>query len=114
MSKLLPLCLLLPAHTQAESIKQLEPYCSEFLIHAADNEGLQRGVDEHLITKLSQWCSIPVTYAGGGRNLQDLDNVAGLSRGTVDLTIGSALDCFGGSGVRLDECVEWNRRQANP
>lgn len=95
----------------AESIKQLEPYCSEFLIHAADNEGLQRGVDEHLIAKLSQWCSIPVTYAGGGRNLQDLDNVARLSRGTVDLTIGSALDCFGGSGVRLDECVEWNRRQ---
>lgn len=97
-----------------ESIKQLEPYCSEFLIHAADNEGLQRGVDEQLITKLSQWCSIPVTYAGGGRNLQDLDNVARLSRGTVDLTIGSALDCFGGSGVRLDECVEWNRRQATP
>lgn len=97
-----------------ESIKQLEPYCSEFLIHAADNEGLQRGVDEHLITKLSQWCTIPVTYAGGGRNLQDLDNVARLSRGTVDLTIGSALDCFGGSGVRLDECVEWNRRQATP
>lgn len=96
----------------ADSIKQLEPYCSEFLIHAADNEGLQRGVDEHLITKLSQWCSIPVTYAGGGRNLQDLDNVARLSSGTVDLTIGSALDCFGGSGVRLDECVEWNRRQA--
>lgn len=95
-----------------DSIKQLEPYCSEFLIHAADNEGLQRGVDEHLITKLSQWCSIPVTYAGGGRNLQDLDNVARLSRGTVDLTIGSALDCFGGSGVRLNECVEWNRRQA--
>lgn len=95
-----------------ESIKNLEPYCSEFLIHAADNEGLQRGVDELLITKLSQWCNIPVTYAGGGRNLQDLDNVARLSRGTVDLTIGSALDCFGGSGVRLDECVEWNRRQA--
>ncbi|KAJ0118466.1 hypothetical protein J7T55_009249 [Diaporthe amygdali] len=95
-----------------ESIKNLEPYCSEFLIHAADNEGLQRGVDELLITRLSQWCNIPVTYAGGGRNLQDLDNVARLSRGTVDLTIGSALDCFGGSGVRLDECVEWNRRQA--
>lgn len=69
-------------------------------------------MDELLITKLSQWCSIPVTYAGGGRNLQDLDNVASLSSGNVDLTIGSALDCFGGSGVRLDECVEWNRRQA--
>ncbi|KUI65694.1 1-(5-phosphoribosyl)-5-[(5-phosphoribosylamino)methylideneamino] imidazole-4-carboxamide isomerase [Cytospora mali] len=94
-----------------ESISQLEPYCSEFLIHAADNEGLQRGVDEDLITKLSQWCSIPVTYAGGGRNLADLDNVASLSSGKVDLTIGSALDCFGGSGVKLEECVAWNRRQ---
>ncbi|KAF3770106.1 phosphoribosylformimino-5-aminoimidazole carboxamide ribotide isomerase [Cryphonectria parasitica EP155] len=93
------------------SIKQLEPYCSEFLIHAADNEGLQRGVDEDLVTKLSQWCTIPVTYAGGGRNLDDLDRVRALSGGKVDLTIGSALDCFGGSGVRLDECVEWNRHQ---
>lgn len=95
----------------SDSIRQLEPYCSEFLIHAADNEGLQRGVDEKLITKLSQWCSIPVTYAGGGRNLEDLEKVKNLSQGKVDLTIGSALDCFGGSGVRLEECVEWNRRQ---
>lgn len=95
----------------ADSIKSLEPYCAEFLIHAADNEGLQRGVDEQLITKLAQWCSIPVTYAGGGRNLADLEMVKRLSQGKVDLTIGSALDCFGGSGVKLAECVEWNQRQ---
>jgi phosphoribosylformimino-5-aminoimidazole carboxamide ribotide isomerase len=94
-----------------ESIKRLEPYCSEFLIHAADNEGLQRGVDEKLVERLAQWCSIPVTYAGGGRNLEDLERVKELSGGKVDLTIGSALDCFGGSGVTLAECVEWNRRQ---
>ncbi|KAI9826660.1 MAG: Enzyme that catalyzes the fourth step in the histidine pathway [Thelocarpon impressellum] len=31
-----------------ESISLLEPLCSEFLIHAADNEGLQRGIDEEL------------------------------------------------------------------
>lgn len=68
-------------------------------------------MDEELITKLSQWCIIPVTYAGGGRNLEDLEKVNRLSQGKVDLTIGSALDCFGGSGVRLEECVEWNRRQ---
>jgi len=94
-----------------ESIKALEPYCSEFLIHAADNEGLQRGIDEKLVERLSEWCSIPVTYAGGGRNLDDLEAVKRLSNGNVDLTIGSALDCFGGSGVTLAECVEWNRRQ---
>ncbi|KAL2271627.1 hypothetical protein VTJ83DRAFT_998 [Remersonia thermophila] len=94
-----------------DSIKRLEPYCSEFLIHAADNEGLQRGIDEKLVEKLARWCSIPVTYAGGGRNLEDLEKVKQLSGGKVDLTIGSALDCFGGSGVTLAECVEWNRKQ---
>ncbi|KAK4225527.1 phosphoribosylformimino-5-aminoimidazole carboxamide ribotide isomerase [Podospora fimiseda] len=93
------------------TIKALEPYCSEFLIHAADNEGLQKGIDEKLVQRLAEWCSIPVTYAGGGRNLQDLEAVKKLSNGKVDLTIGSALDCFGGSGVTLAECVEWNRRQ---
>ncbi|KAI1637221.1 hypothetical protein F4809DRAFT_606007, partial [Biscogniauxia mediterranea] len=94
-----------------ESIKSLEPYCSEFLIHAADNEGLQKGIDEKLVEKLATWCSIPVTYAGGGRNLDDLELVKRLSNGKVDLTIGSALDCFGGTGVKFDDCVEWNRRQ---
>ncbi|KAI1337766.1 Phosphoribosylformimino-5-aminoimidazole carboxamide ribotide isomerase [Xylariaceae sp. FL0016] len=94
-----------------ESIKNLEPYCSEFLIHAADNEGLQKGIDENLVQKLSEWCNIPVTYAGGGRNLDDLELVKRLSGGRVDLTIGSALDCFGGSGVRFDDCVEWNKKQ---
>jgi phosphoribosylformimino-5-aminoimidazole carboxamide ribotide isomerase len=92
-----------------ENIQHLEDYCAEFLIHAADNEGLQAGIDEKLVTHLSQVCTIPVTYAGGGRNLQDLDRVKELSAGKVDLTIGSALDVFGGSGVRFEECVEWNR-----
>ncbi|KFA68779.1 hypothetical protein S40285_01141 [Stachybotrys chlorohalonatus IBT 40285] len=95
-----------------ESIRTLEPYCSEFLIHAADNEGLQQGVDEKLVERLAEWCSIPVTYAGGGRHLEDLDLVKRLSGGKVDLTIGSALDCFGGSGVKFDDCVEWNKEQA--
>ncbi|KAI1412869.1 Phosphoribosylformimino-5-aminoimidazole carboxamide ribotide isomerase [Hypoxylon sp. FL1857] len=95
-----------------ESIKSLEPYCSEFLIHAADNEGLQKGIDEKLVQKLAEWCSIPVTYAGGGRNIDDLELVKKLSDGKVDLTIGSALDCFGGTGVKFDDCVAWNAKQA--
>ena len=89
----------------------LEPYCSEFLIHAAELEGLQGGIDEELVRKLGEWCSIPVTYAGGGRRLEDLDRVRELSGGKVDLTIGSALDIFGGEGVRFDDCVGWNRRE---
>jgi phosphoribosylformimino-5-aminoimidazole carboxamide ribotide isomerase len=91
-----------------ESIKQLEPYCSEFLIHAADNEGLQEGIDEQLVKKLAEWCSIPVTYAGGAKTLEDLNLVERLSGGVVDLTIGSALDCFGGTGVKFEDCVAWN------
>lgn len=97
-----------------DTIKFLEPYCSEFLIHAADNEGLQRGIDEQLVEKLAAWCSIPVTYAGGGRNLDDLELVKKLSSGKVDLTIGSALDVFGGSGVTFEECVKWNAKQITP
>lgn len=93
------------------NIKLLEDHCSEFLIHAADNEGLQRGIDEELVRRLGQWCSIPVTYAGGGRNVGDLELVQRLSEGRVDLTIGSALDVFGGSGVTLDECIGWNEKQ---
>jgi len=53
-----------------------------------------------------------VTYAGGGRNLQDLDRVKSLSKGRVDLTIGSALDVFGGSGVMFEECVNWNQHES--
>ena len=93
-----------------ESIKMLEPFCSEFLIHAADNEGLQKGIDEELVRRLAEWCSIPVTYAGGARTVADLDLVKDISKGHVDLTIGSALDIFGGSGARFEDCIEWNRR----
>ena len=95
-----------------DTIKLLESYCSEFLIHAADNEGLQRGIDEELVRKLGKWCSKPVTYAGGGKSLEDLDRVKELSAGQVDLTIGSALDIFGGQAVKFDECVEWNKKAA--
>lgn len=91
------------------NIKSLEPYCSEFLIHAADNEGLQKGIDEELVVALSKWCSIPVTYAGGGRSIADLELVKSLSGGKVDLTIGSALDVFGGKGVTFEEAVAWNK-----
>ncbi|KAK2742329.1 Enzyme that catalyzes the fourth step in the histidine pathway [Myotisia sp. PD_48] len=96
-----------------ETIHKLEPYCSEFLIHAADVEGLQQGIDEALVLKLAAWCRIPVTYAGGGRGLSDLDRVKKQSGGKVDLTIGSALDIFGGSGVTFQECIEWNNKHGS-
>jgi hypothetical protein len=39
---------------------------SELLVHAADVEGLCQGIDEQLVEKLGEWCTLPVTYAGGG------------------------------------------------
>lgn len=96
-----------------DSIEMLEPYCSEFLVHAADNEGLQSGIDEKLVSKLAEWCSIPVTYAGGARSIQDLDLVKERSKGKVDLTIGSALDVFGGTGANFEDCVRWNNKYAH-
>lgn len=93
----------------AATLKELSQHCAEFLIHAADVEGLQGGIDSELVSLLGQHVSIPTTYAGGARSLADLDEVKRLSNGKVDLTIGSALDIFGGSGVTLEECIRWNQ-----
>ena len=95
----------------AENLAELASHCDEFLIHAADVEGLQAGIDEDLVTLLGQNATIPVTYAGGARSLEDLKRVHELSAGKVDLTIGSALDIFGGKGVTLQECLDWNNSQ---
>ena len=92
-------------------IEQLQPYCAEFLVHSADMEGLQAGIDAELVRLLGDIVDIPTTYAGGARSLADLEQVKRLSKGKIDLTIGSALDIFGGSGVTLDECVQWNSTQ---
>ncbi|PYF83443.1 1-(5-phosphoribosyl)-5-[(5-phosphoribosylamino)methylideneamino] imidazole-4-carboxamide isomerase [Marinomonas alcarazii] len=94
-----------------ENLIELANHCDEFLIHAADVEGLQAGIDEDLVRLLGQGCPVAVTYAGGARSLSDLKRVCELSSGNVDLTIGSALDIFGGQGVTLDECILWNQSQ---
>jgi phosphoribosylformimino-5-aminoimidazole carboxamide ribotide isomerase len=60
-----------------------------------------------LVERLGNWSPIPVTYAGGARSLADLDRVNDVGQGRVDLTIGSALDIFGGA-VRYQEVVAWH------
>ncbi|MBA4148324.1 MAG: phosphoribosylformimino-5-aminoimidazole carboxamide ribotide isomerase [Verrucomicrobia bacterium] len=94
-----------------ETLDKLAGCCDEFLIHAADVEGLCRGIDLNLVAKLGDWSPIPTTYAGGAKSLEDLQTVTELGRGRVDLTIGSALDIFGGKGVAYSEAVEFNRLQ---
>lgn len=94
-----------------ENFQELSEYCDEFLVHAADVEGLCKGIDEELVSKLSEWCDIPITYAGGAKNINDLKTVEKLSKGKVDLTFGSALDIFGGDLVKFQDCVEWNKKK---
>lgn len=89
-----------------ESLDLLAEHCSEFLIHAADVEGLCQGIDEELVRKLGEWATIPTTYAGGAKDIADLDLVDRLSGGRVDLTYGSSLDIFGGSLVEFEELVQ--------
>ncbi len=92
-----------------ETLHGLADSCDEFLIHAADVEGLCRGVDMELVEKLAEWTPIPTTYAGGARSLEELKQVTRLGKNKIDLTIGSALDVFGGKGVKYDEVVAFNR-----
>jgi phosphoribosylformimino-5-aminoimidazole carboxamide ribotide isomerase len=94
-----------------KALKKFSNFCAEFLVHAVDVEGLCRGIDSELVAKLGQWSPIPATYAGGANSISDLGTVAKLGQGKVNLTIGSALDIFGGDGVKYADAVEFNRRQ---
>ena len=72
-------------------------YCSEFLIHAVDVEGKADGVEIPLVKLLGSFDKIPVTYAGGVHSYEDLKLLKKEGHGRIDVTIGSALDLFGGS-----------------
>jgi phosphoribosylformimino-5-aminoimidazole carboxamide ribotide isomerase len=99
-------------HVTHATLDRLVPFCDEFLIHAADVEGLCRGIDSELVTLLGNWGKCPVTYAGGAATMADLLLVEDAGRGAVDVTVGSALDLFGGNGLIYNNLVSWNGRQS--
>lgn len=92
------------------TLDRLAPFCDEFLIHAADVEGLCGGIDAELVELLGRWGKLPVTYAGGAASMADVLLVEQAGRGKVDVTVGSALDIFGGKGLRYRDLAAWNRR----
>ena len=94
------------------TLDRLAPYCAEFLIHAADVEGLRAGIDRELVELLGSWGKIPITYAGGAASMDDLRAIDAASSGRIDITVGSALDLFGGDQLRYQDLVAWNQRTA--
>lgn len=78
-----------------QTLQDLAGSCSEFLVHAVDSEGLRRGPELALVDLLAR-APIPATYAGGVANFKDLEDLRERGRDRVDVTIGSALDIFGG------------------
>ncbi len=92
------------------TLDRLAPNCAEFLIHAADVEGLCGGIAEDLVILLGGWGKIPLTYAGGASTMDDLRLVESAGQGNVDVTVGSALDLFGGTGIHYKDLIAWNRQ----
>ena len=88
-----------------KNLEELSACCSEFLIHATQREGMQQGIDEELVRLLGDITPIPTTYAGGIRNIDDIELVGRLGKSRLDYTVGSALDLFGGEGVRYRDLV---------
>lgn len=78
-------------------LDRLSAYCDEFLIHAVDVEGKAGGIEEELASRLGEWKGVPITYAGGVHSYEDLELLKKLGNNRLNVTIGSALDLFGGS-----------------
>jgi len=92
----------------AETLGELSRYCDEFLIHAADVEGKCAGIEHDLVAELGTIDTIPVTYAGGVRDLDDLETVKRVGQDRLDATIGSSLDIFGGTSITYRQAVDFH------
>ena len=89
-----------------ETLDKLAEYCSEYLIHAVDVEGKAAGIETELATMLGTWGKQPMTYAGGVGSFDDLESLKQCGQDRIDVTVGSALDIFGGA-LPYDEVVKF-------
>ena len=87
-----------------QTLDELSGYCDEFLIHAVDVEGKNAGIEEAVVKLLGDWGKIPVTYAGGVHSYEEIRRLGTLGGGSIHVTIGSALEIFGGR-LLLDEVI---------
>jgi len=92
-----------------KTLLDLSSYCDEFLIHGVDVEGMMQGIQTDLVRLMGESSPIPATYAGGAGSFLDLEKVKNLGQNRVDLTIGSALDIFGGT-ISYRDVVTWHQK----
>lgn len=92
-----------------KTLDTLAKYCDEFLIHAADVEGKCQGIETELVKLLDSWNGKTITYAGGVGSYEDLQSLKDLSHNKINVTIGSALDLFGGK-LEFDKVLEICRK----
>lgn len=91
---------------EPETLDALSEYCSEYLIHAVDVEGKASGIETELAAMLGAWAKLPMTYAGGVGSFADLEKLKRLGKNRIDVTVGSALDLFGGT-MKYEEVLEY-------
>ena len=91
-------------------LDELSSYCDEFLIHAVDVEGKAKGIEKELVKMLGEWGKIPVTYAGGVGSFEDLLELKKLGNNRLNVTIGSALDLFGGP-MAYDKVLQYMKKE---
>jgi phosphoribosylformimino-5-aminoimidazole carboxamide ribotide isomerase len=80
-----------------QTMEMLAAYCDEFLVHAVDVEGKARGIESDLACLLGNTAVCPVTYAGGVGSMADIQKLGQCGQNRLDVTVGSALDLFGGT-----------------
>ena len=89
----------------ADTLDEFSDYCDEFLVHAVDVEGKQSGIERDVAEILGKWGKMPITYAGGVHSFEDLDELRRYGDGRIDVTVGSALEIFGGK-MALDDIID--------
>ncbi|KAM0902350.1 hypothetical protein ACQ4PT_019384 [Festuca glaucescens] len=98
-------------YVDGPTLERLAAYADEFLVHGVDVEGKRLGIDEELVALLGLHSPIPTTYAGGVSTMDDLERIKQAGKSRVDVTVGSALDIFGGD-LPYSKVVRWHSEQS--
>ncbi|MBQ1801680.1 MAG: phosphoribosylformimino-5-aminoimidazole carboxamide ribotide isomerase, partial [Lachnobacterium sp.] len=74
-----------------------------------DVEGKASGIEENVVRLLGDWGKVPITYAGGISTYEDIEIIKKLGKNKINITVGSALDIFGGK-LKFEEVLALCKR----